>query len=125
MRISIRQFVCLCGFIALVASATSAAAQSEVYRVHPLNGQPVTGRLGDMSKDKVVLQVGSTTKEFPVNEIKFVQLPGAPRDLIEAQNAAGDGDYGRVIELLDKIPPPQLANETVKQEVDFYRALAN
>jgi tetratricopeptide (TPR) repeat protein len=111
--------------IALAADAPIAFAQAEVYRVHPASGQPVTGRLGEITKDKVVLQIGSSTKEFAVNEIKLVQLPGAPRDLIEAQNAAADADWGRVIELLDKIPPPQLANEAVKQEVDFYRALAN
>jgi tetratricopeptide (TPR) repeat protein len=111
--------------IALAADAPIVFAQAEVYRVHPTSGQPVTGRLGEITKDKIVLQIGSSTKEFAVNEIKFVQLPAAPRDLIEAQNAAADADWGRVIELLEKIPPPQLANEAVKQEVDFYRALAN
>jgi tetratricopeptide (TPR) repeat protein len=101
-----------------------ALAQAEVYRLYPISGQPVTGRLGEMTKDRVVLQVGSTPKEFAVNEIKFVQTANAPRDLVEAQNAAADADWGRVIELLDKIPPPLLANEAIKQEVDFYRALA-
>jgi tetratricopeptide (TPR) repeat protein len=124
MRIKRRTILCLLVLFAFAADAPVVLAQAEVYRVHPISGQPVTGRLGEITKDKVILQIGSTTKEFAVNEIKFVQLPGAPRDLIEAQNAAADADWGRVIELLDKIPPPQLASEMVKQEVDFYRALA-
>jgi len=111
--------------VAFLARSSVVLAQAEVYRVVPASGQPVTGRLGEITRDSVRLQVGSTSKEFAVNEIKFVQLPSAPRDLIEAQNAAADGDWGRVLELLDKIPPPQLANEAIKQEVDLYHALAN
>src|SRR5262245_48823239 len=111
--------------VAYLAGSSVVLAQAEVYRVVPASGQPVTGRLGEITRDTVRLQAGSTSKEFAVNEIKFVQLPGAPRDLIEAQNSAADGDWGRVIEQLDKIPPPQLASEAIKQEVDFYRALAS
>ena len=125
MRTKTRTILYSLVLLALATDAPIVLAQAEVFRVHPTSGQPMTGRLGEITKDKVVLQIGSSTKEFAVNEIKFVQLPGAPRDLIEAQNAAADVDWGRVIELLDKIPPPQLANEAIKQEVDFYRALAN
>ena len=30
-----------------------------------------------------------------------------------------------MLELIDKIPPPQMASEAIRQEVDYYRAMAN
>jgi tetratricopeptide (TPR) repeat protein len=106
-------------------NAAVARAQSDTYKVHPLEGPPVAGKLGDITHDKVSLQTSSGTKEFAVNEIKFVQLPSEPRDLLEARIAALDGNDPRVLELVDKIPPPQLASEAIRQEVDYYRAMAN
>jgi hypothetical protein len=114
--------------IALVISAFFAAnarAQSEYYRVHPLTGTPAIGRLGEMTKDKVRLELSSGNKEFAVNDIKFVQLPSEPRELTEARNFALDGKYDQALATLDKIPPPLLANEAIRQDADYYRTLAN
>ncbi|HTQ40075.1 MAG TPA: tetratricopeptide repeat protein [Pirellulales bacterium] len=111
--------------IPLFSGAASAWAQGDYYHVHLFTGQPVLGRLGEITKDKVVLQVSLTTKEFPVNEIKYLQLPGEPRDLMEARNSFLDGHYDQALDWLNKIPPPALASDVVRQDVDFYRALAN
>ena len=73
-------------------NAIAAHAQSETYKVHPLEGQPVAGKLGDITHDKVSLQRSSGTKDFAVNDIKFVQLPSEPRDLLKARIAALDGN---------------------------------
>jgi tetratricopeptide (TPR) repeat protein len=111
--------------IAFFIRANSAWAQGDYYHVQLFSGQPVSGRLGEMTKDKVVLQTSTTSKEFGTNEIKYVQLPGEPRDLIEARNAVGEGHYEQAIDWLNKIPPPQLANDAVRQDADYYRALAS
>jgi tetratricopeptide (TPR) repeat protein len=119
------KFALQCSFVlALALSASAAFAQSEYYRVHLLNGTQVPGRLGEVTKDKVVLVSAPTSKEFPVNEIKYVQIPGEPKELMEARNAALEGRFADVVNALDRIPPPALGNEAVKQDVDFYRALA-
>ncbi|HZZ29569.1 MAG TPA: tetratricopeptide repeat protein [Pirellulales bacterium] len=102
-----------------------ARAQGDYYRVHLLSGQPAIGHLGEINKDKIVLQTSVSSKEYPVNEIKFVQLPGEPRDLLEARNAILEGHYEQAIDWLNKIPPPQLASDVVRQDVDYYRALAS
>jgi hypothetical protein len=78
-----------------------------------------------MTKDKVRLELTSCNKEFAVNEIKFVQLPSEPRELTEARNFALDGKYDQALATLDKIPPPLLANEAIRQDVDYYRTLNN
>ena len=104
--------------------AARAQAQGDYYRVHPITGQPMAGHLGEITKDKVVLQTSINSKEFPVNEIKYVQFPGEPRDLMEARNALLEDHAEQSLDWLNKIPPPQLANDAVRQDVDYYKALA-
>ncbi|HEY2881368.1 MAG TPA: tetratricopeptide repeat protein [Pirellulales bacterium] len=112
--------------LALLCSAAPAwAQQSEYYRVHLLSGPVIPGKLGSITKDAVTLATLPNPKEFPVNEIRYVQLPSEPRELTEARNLAFDGHYDQSLQMLDKIPPPQLANEVVKQDADFYRSFDN
>ncbi len=119
------------GLVSLVAAAIALApaplrAQSDFDRIHLQTGQPVAGHIGEITKDKVTIQVLQGTKEFPVNEIKFIQFAGEPRDLLEARNDALQGHFEQVIETLDKIPPPQRGTvESIRQEIDYYNALAS
>jgi tetratricopeptide (TPR) repeat protein len=108
----------------IITGTASAWGQADYYRVVLLNGQAAFGKLGEINRNKVVLQT-SPPKEFPINEIKYVQLPSEPPDLKEARNAAVDGQWDRVLEWLNKIPPPQLTNDTIRQDADYYRALAS
>jgi tetratricopeptide (TPR) repeat protein len=111
--------------IPLLLSASAAFGQSDYYRLQVFNGPPVFAKLGEITKDKIVMQTSPNPKEFPVNEVKFLQLPNEPRDLTEARNAAIDGHWDQVLEWLNKIPPPQLAGDAVRQDADYYRAVAS
>jgi tetratricopeptide (TPR) repeat protein len=113
--------IIFCTFFVGVATAWG---QADYYRVILLNGPPAFGRLGEVSKDKIVLQTTPNPKEIPINEIKYVQFPSEPRDLAEARNVAVDGHWDQVLDWLNKIPPPQLTNDAVRQDADYYRALA-
>jgi tetratricopeptide (TPR) repeat protein len=112
-------------FLAIAFSTSIAFAQTEYYRVHLHNGSVVPGRLNEISKDKVVLASTPSPKELAVNEIKYVQIPTEPKELMEARNAAIEGHNEEVLAALDRVPPPALGNEAIKQDVDYYRALAN
>ncbi len=114
----------LIAFLLVAMGAPQVHAQSEYYRVHPLTGTPAIGRLGEMTKDKVRLDLSSGSKEIAVNEIKYVQLPSEPRELMEARNFVLDGKFEQGLTALDKIPPPLLANEVIRQDADYYRTLA-
>jgi tetratricopeptide (TPR) repeat protein len=110
--------------VTFFASVAAAWGQADYYRVVLFNGPPAFGRLGETSKDKIVLDT-TPPKVFPINEIKYVQFPSEPRDLTEARNAAVDGHWDQVLDWLNKIPPPQLTNDAIRQDADYYRALAS
>src|SRR5437868_1945148 len=115
-------------FLTVVAilACTAAARAEDFERVITLTGQPVSGRITETTKDKVVVQVLQGPKEVPVNEIKYVQYAGEPRDMVEVRNAAAAGHFEQVIEAIDKIPPPQRGSiEGIRQDIEFYTALAN
>jgi tetratricopeptide (TPR) repeat protein len=113
--------------ISLTIFAWSAVAwgQSEVGKVYLFNGQTITGRFNELTRDKIVVaQSQGGPKQYALNEIKFVQLPGEPKDLMDVRQAALRGQFDQVIETLDKIAPADLKTEKLRQEVDFYRSLA-
>ncbi len=99
--------------------------QGDFDRVHLLNGQTVAGHIEEITKDKVTVQLLQGPKEVPVNEIKYVQFASEPRELMTVRNDVLAGHYDQVTETLDQIPPPQRgAVESIRQEIDYYTALA-
>lgn len=115
------------GWFALLAVffPAVARAQGDFDRVHLLNGQSVAGHIDEMTKNKVVVQLLQGPKEVPVNEIKYVQFASEPRELMTVRNDVFGGHYEQVVETLDKIPPPQRGSvESIRQDIDYYNALA-
>lgn len=113
--------------ISMLVFATSAVAfgQAETGKVHLFNGQTITGRFNELTRDKIVVsQPPGAPKQYAINEVKFIQVPGEPKDLMDVRQAASRGQYDLVIETLDKIPPAELKSDLIRREVDFYRALA-
>ncbi len=99
--------------------------QGDFDRVYLLNGQSVAGHIEEMTKDKVVVQLLQGPKEVPVNEIKYIQFANEPRELMNVRNDVFSGHYDQVQETLDRIPPPQRgAVESIRQDIDYYGALA-
>jgi tetratricopeptide (TPR) repeat protein len=112
------------GIFIWLAGAAAAWGQADYYHVVLANGTPAFGRLGEVTKDKIVLET-TPPKVIPINEVKYVQFPNEPRDLTEARNSAIDGHWEQTLEWINKIPPPQLTNDAIRQDADYYRALAS
>jgi tetratricopeptide (TPR) repeat protein len=114
-----------CILLALLAAATlSARVASAVDRVKPIQGNPVSGKISEMSATKVVVEAGSARKEFPVNEIDTVQFDGEPNELMQARIAVAAGRYDDAQTLLAKIEAGQMKRPEIAKDVEFYQALA-
>jgi tetratricopeptide (TPR) repeat protein len=109
----------------VIAPSAVAFGQSETGKVYLFNGQTITGKFNELTRDKIVVaQPPGAPKQYAINEVKFIQIPGEPKDLMDVRQATLRGQYDHVIETIGKIPPAELKSDQVRREVDFYRALA-
>jgi hypothetical protein len=109
----------------IAANAAVAFGQAENGKVYLFNGQTLSGKFNELTRDKIVIsQPPGSPKQYAINEVKFIQLPGEPKDLMDARQAALRSQFDHVIEIVDKIPPASLKDEKIRQEVEFYRVLA-
>lgn len=110
--------------LVLVCSSATAFAQADVGKVYLSNGQIITGRFVELTRDQVVVSQNQGPRSYTLNEVRFIQLPGEPREMMDIRQASKRGAHEQVIEDLGKIAPADLKTEALRQEVDFYRALA-
>lgn len=106
--------------LALAAGPPSARALD---RVKLYQGGQSAGKLVEMSPTELVIEVGSTQKKFPVNEVEVVQFDDEPNELTQARNALNAGKYEAAAALLDKVAPAKTERAEIAQDVEFYRAL--
>jgi len=88
------------------------------------HGPPIPGDVTQMSPLEVKVKQGSTEKSIPVNEIDYIGWNAEPAQLKNMRAKLKAGDYEFVIQTADKIKPEDLKRKEMRQDVDFYRALA-
>ncbi|MEX0978215.1 MAG: tetratricopeptide repeat protein [Pirellulales bacterium] len=115
----------LCCLLGLLATLTlSVRFASAADRVKPIQGNPTSGKLAEMSATKVILETGTAKKEFAVNEIELVQFDGEPSELMQARLAVASGRYDDALTVLAKIEAGELKRAEIARDVEFYQALA-
>lgn len=115
---------CLCITLALAGAVVTPPA-SAADRVKTIAGKQASGELTEMSAAKVVLELGSSKREFPVNEIESVQFDAEPNPLSQARIAVRGGRYDDALTMLARIDPGDLKRPEVATDVQFYKALAS
>jgi len=113
------RWIALALALAVVAPRASAAD-----RVKTFAGKQSSGQLTEMSATKVVLEVGSAKREFPVNEIESVQFDAEPNPLSQARIAVRGGRYADALAMLARIEPGDVKRPEIAKDVQFYKALA-
>jgi tetratricopeptide (TPR) repeat protein len=122
-----------------VLSATAtvlvlAASASALDSVKTVSGVTVSGKVSRMNWDKVEIDQGlgenKTTKEIPANQIVTIFYDSGSPPVKKAMLAAKTEialkrQYAEGLKSLEKINPRDLDDEYLKQDFDFYTALAN
>lgn len=83
-----------------------------------------SGTITAISAQEVTLQRGGKTEKIAVNEIESIKFDGEPPDLNVARSSALSGDYDNALKSLAKIAPGAGTRAEVKQEIEYFRALA-
>lgn len=116
----------LCGAILTLGSPQLARAQSEfdVVRLRGEKGTPPRGTISGMTALKVTITVSGTAKEFPVNEIDHLEFSGESAAYRAARRNAFTGKYAELQAGLEKFDPEEFTRPEIRQDYEFYRAMA-
>ena len=104
----------------LACPASGQVRDDQVFRA---KGTPTRGRVTEVSRDAVTLEVAGSKQPVNVNEIVRVAFAEDPTDLSTARSAIIQKNYNQALQDLKKIDPQRIANPFVRQDLEYYKAL--
>lgn len=112
--------------VAAVLLVSGVARGQSLDVVYPAKGgAPSRGTITEsMTRDKVTLNIAGNDREIPISEIARITYGDEPAELANARNSIAAKNYGTALEELKKINPADLVRSHMKQDYDFYTALA-
>lgn len=107
---------------ASAASVGVAAGASD--KVRHARGTEV-GEVSNATPFEVTVSKGTANdRKFAVNEIKAIVFDGEPGELAQARTSVGNGAFAKALQQLEKVDVNQIRRELIKQDVEYYQALA-
>ena len=85
---------------------------------------PLRGTIKKMSATEIVITVGNRDRSIPVNELANVSFKDEPAELGMARREIANQNYDAALDKLDRIDRSGLRSSYVRQDVEFYLALA-
>ncbi|MEX2121857.1 MAG: hypothetical protein WD847_19915 [Pirellulales bacterium] len=101
-----------------LAVGGGASAQDAIKKV---GGETLRGTVKGMTRTEVTLD----DKQVPVVQIESIRFDKEPPQLNAIRNQVANGGYDNALRSLEKIDAGKVERAEVKQEIEFYRALAN
>jgi tetratricopeptide (TPR) repeat protein len=117
------QRITLSLLIALAMLAPQAAL-AQLDQVFGSRGTATRGSIIQTSPTEITLQSGGSSQKFAVNEVRRVTFDGEPQELTRARQAVQSGQLEQALDDLKKINLGDVSRDIVKQEVQYYLALA-
>jgi len=116
----------LVSLIVVLALASADEALAQVLdRVRLVAGGTETGEVQSMTDVAVQVRQSTGTKAVPVNEIQSIQFDREPIELTQARSQIRNGAFREALETLAKVQPGGSMRPEVRQDIEFYTALAS
>jgi tetratricopeptide (TPR) repeat protein len=87
-------------------------------------GSKMLGEITGVSPTEITMIVGGAERKVPVNQVQRINLAGEPAGLRQARNAISAGQYEQALESLSRLTEADAEGDIVRQEIGFYRVLA-
>jgi tetratricopeptide (TPR) repeat protein len=112
------------GFLALaliVATASRAAAQDKVV---PIKGTTAAGKLGEVTRDQITINVRGKDQVYKTNEVAKVVYDDEPSNLDRAREFINNRQFNLAEAELNKIDAAKLSDARIANDVQFYKGIA-
>jgi tetratricopeptide (TPR) repeat protein len=104
--------------------AANSFAAGVVDRVRLVRGSE-SGEVTTMTPYEVTVSKGSgNDRKIAVNEIRAIVFDGEPPELSQARTSVANGAFAKALQLLEKIDLSQVRRDLIKQDIEYYLALA-
>lgn len=107
---------------AWLAASTLAWAADDV--VISSDESRTSGKITQITPSEITVERGGVEKTLAVNEVDYVIFGDEPSLLRGVRRACNTGHYDEAIEALDRINAEEVERDEVKQDLQYYRALA-
>ena len=119
MKTTLQRYWKSCLTIALCLFLTAALrAQDKVY---PIQGAVASGKLIEITRDVITIEVRGINQKLPVAEIRKVVFDDEPSGLDRAREMFAQEQYTQVLDELKKIDTTTIKNPLIVQDIEFYR----
>ncbi|GIW95134.1 MAG: hypothetical protein KatS3mg110_3175 [Pirellulaceae bacterium] len=110
--------------VAFGLAGSAVFAQSQRDTVVPHTGPSSVGKIIAITATHVEIDVRGATKRYAANEIERISFGDEPADLRTGRTRVLDGQYEEATAILGRIAPESISNTWIRQELEFYRAMA-
>lgn len=121
MFVRTARLACLILAAGWITSAGVALGQAD--SVFVTKGAPSRGKITQMTKDEVTIEVSGVARQVPVNEILRITFDSEPSELGNARNAVSQRNYSLALQELKKLDVQPQDNKNVVADIAFYKAL--
>lgn len=112
--------IVLGSLIALAVSSLGVAQD----RLVPTKGAAAVGKVEDIQRDQVTINVKGKNQNYPTNEILKVVFDKEPNNLDRARDFINNRQFNQAEEELNKIDMSKVTDQRITQDIQFYKGYA-
>jgi tetratricopeptide (TPR) repeat protein len=99
------------------------AISQEADKLYPKSGATQTGKIVDMTRDSVVMEIRDNKQNFPSSDILRIVYEGEPPQFSRAKEQAATDQWDQALESLKRIDTKSIERPEIKNELLFYQGL--
>lgn len=92
----------------------------EADKLYPSSGVPVTGKIVEMTRNGVVMEVRGAKNNYEANVIQRIVYEGEQTEFTRAKEAVANEQWDEALELLKKVDFKSMARDDIKKDFTFY-----
>jgi tetratricopeptide (TPR) repeat protein len=107
-------------FNLLILGSGSAGFAQEADKIYPSNGVAVSGKIAEMTRNGVVMEVRGVKTNYDSNIIQRIVFEGEPAQFTRAKEDVVNEQWDQALESLKKVDFKSIVRDDVRKDFNFY-----